>query len=280
MSGVRCDACPRGCQLGDHALGACRARACEDGVIRPVGYGRVTSVAIDPIEKKPIARWHPKTTVLSVGGYGCNLRCPWCQNHQISQVGEFDVGWRLLPASQLAQMAIDAHKRDDRMIGVAYTYNEPLVCWEYVRDTGVLVHEAALANVLVTAGCVSEKVVRAVAPLIDAANVDLKSFSESTYRSLGGDLKAVKRTIGMLAQTPTCHVEVTTLVVPGVNDTQEEVVSIARWLASLDEDIVLHVTRFFPAWRMRNRAPTPVSRVYALADAARQHLPNVLVGNC
>ncbi len=280
MSAVRCDTCPRGCLLGDHSHGLCRARACEDGEIRPVGYGRVTSVAIDPIEKKPIARWHPGTTVLSVGGYGCNLRCPWCQNHQISQVGASDVGWRMLPAARLAQMAVDAHRRDDRMMGVAYTYNEPLVCWEYVRDAGVLVREAGLANVLVTAGCVSEEVVREVAPLIDAANVDLKSFSESTYRSLGGDLKAVKRTIGMLAQTPTCHVEVTTLVVPGINDTQEEVVSIARWLASLDEDIVLHVTRFFPAWRMRDRAPTPVNRVYALADAARQYLSNVLVGNC
>ncbi|MDO4796857.1 MAG: AmmeMemoRadiSam system radical SAM enzyme [Coriobacteriales bacterium] len=280
MSAVRCTTCSRGCVLAKGAVGRCRARANVGGIIAPTGYGRVTSLAIDPIEKKPIARWNPGSTVLSLGGYGCNLHCTWCQNHSISQAGEHEVPWREIPPAQLVAMAEEAHARDARMVGIAYTYNEPLVCWEYVRDAGALAHDAGLANVLVTAGCVSERVVREVAPLVDAVNVDLKSFCDATYKKLGGDLTTVQTSIGVLARTPTCHVEVTTLVVPGVNDTREEMTSIASWLAELDDSIVLHVTRFFPNWRMRDRGPTPVARVYELADVAREHLPHVYVGNC
>lgn len=277
---VRCDVCPHACTLHRGAVGACRARGNVDGEIAPVGYGRLTSMAIDPVEKKPLARWRPGSTVLSVGGYGCNLRCPWCQNHTISQVGETGVAWREVSPGTLAELAVQAHAQDARMVGVAYTYNEPLVCWEYVRDAGELVHEAGLANVLVSAGCVSEHVVRAVAPLVDAANIDLKSWSPATYRRAGGDLEAVRRTIEVLAHTPTCHVEVTTLVVPGVNDSPEEMDALSSWLAQVDADIVLHVTRFFPAYAMRDRRPTPVTDVYALADVARRHVAHVYTGNC
>ena len=277
---IRCDVCPRGCALARGALGACRARANVDGVIRPTGYGRLTAIAIDPVEKKPLARWHAGSTVLSVGGYGCNLRCPWCQNASISQVGELDVAWREVSPSMLVALAEDARSRDSRMVGVAYTYNEPLVCWEYVRDTGKLAREAGLANVLVSAGCVSERVVQEVAPLIDAANIDLKAFSEKTYRAFGGELSCVQRTIELLAATPTCHLEVTTLIVPGVNDSVGEIDRLAAWLASVDPAIVLHVTRFHPAWRKRDVGPTPVSQVYDLADAARARLAHVYTGNC
>lgn len=280
MTAVHCETCPHHCKLVPGALGACRARGNDDGAIVPLAYGRVTSLAIDPVEKKPLARWNPGSTVLSLGGYGCNLHCPWCQNHTISQAGECDVGWRSIAPEALASMAARAHADDSRMVGVAYTYNEPLVCWEYVRDAGELVHEVGLENVLVSAGCVLEQVIRSVAPVIDAANIDLKSMRTDTYRMLGGDLAAVKRTIEVLAATPSCHVEVTTLVVPGVNDTEQEMHDIAAWLASLDEDIVLHVTRFFPAWHKRNVGPTPVSSVYGLADVARLYLPHVYTGNC
>ena len=280
MSVMCCDVCPRGCRLKDGAVGACRARANVGGVIRPTGYGRITSLAIDPVEKKPLARWNPGSTVLSVGGYGCNLRCPWCQNHAISQVGEDGVGWREVAPSQLADLAVRANAEDARMLGVAYTYNEPLVCWEFVRDTAVLVHEAGLKNVLVSAGCVSERVVREVAPLIDAANIDLKSFRPETYRSLGGDLRTVQRSIEVLAATPSCHVEVTTLVVPGVNDTAEEMSALAAWIATIDESIPLHVSRFHPAWRKLDCGPTPVADVYALAEVAGAHLKHVFTGNC
>lgn len=275
-----CTACPRACTLEPGKLGACRARTNIGGEVAPSGYDHVTSLAVDPIEKKPIARWKRESTVLSLGSYGCNLRCPWCQNHGISQVGEGDVPWRRISAEEVAALAVLLHGEDPRMVGVAYTYNEPLVRWEYVRDCSTLVHEAGLANVLVSAGCVSAGVVSAVAPLIDAANIDLKSFDSETYRRIGGDLATVQQTIRLLAHTPTCHLEVTTLVVPGVNDTTAEMDALAGWLASVDPDIVLHVSRFFPNWRMRDRGPTPVARVYELADVARTHLAHVYTGNC
>lgn len=277
---VRCDVCPRGCLLAPGAAGACRARANARGAVYPAGYGRLTSIALDPVEKKPLARWKPGCKVLSVGGYGCNLRCPWCQNASISQAGQQDVPWREYSPHELADLAVHTHARDERAVGVAYTYNEPMVCWEYVRDTGQLVHEAGIYNVLVSAGCVNRRVVEKVAPLIDAANIDLKSFRPNTYRMLGGDLDTVRGTIELLAATPTCHVEVTTLVVPGVNDTVGEMDELAAWLADVDQGIVLHVTRFFPAWRKRDVGPTPVAQVYALADVARSHLSYVYTGNC
>ena len=280
MSGVRCDVCPRECLLVDGAIGACRARGNVGGAVRPLGYGRVTAVAIDPVEKKPLARWMPGSTVLSLGGYGCNLRCPWCQNHEISQVGEDGVAWRALSPADVVALARKASEADRRMVGVAYTYNEPLVCWEFVRDAACAVQKAGLRNVLVSAACVSERVVAEVAPFLDAANIDLKSFEPDTYRMLGGDLAAVQRSIEMLAAAPTCHLEVTTLVVPGVNDRDEEMDALAAWLASVDPRIVLHVSRFHPSWKIRDRGPTPVDRVYALAEVARRHLRHVRTGNC
>ena len=275
-----CDVCPRACSMVPGATGACRARSNLGGAVVPSGYGRITSLAMDPVEKKPLACWRPGSLVLSVGGYGCNLRCAWCQNHGISQVGETGVAWRELPPEALVELAAQARGEDRRVAGIAHTYNEPLVCWEYVRDAGRLAHEAGLANVLVTAGCVSEHVVRELAPLVDAVNVDLKAFRAETYRALGGDLACVRNAIRAFAAEPACHVEVTTLVVPGVNDTVEEIDELAEWLATVGSDIVLHVTRFFPRWRMLDRGPTPVGRVYDLADVARAHLPQVFTGNC
>ena len=279
-SAIRCDACANRCVLKPGATGACHARTNDSGVVVPSGYGRITSIAVDPVEKKPLARWQRGSKVLSVGGYGCNLHCPWCQNASISQVGESDVPWRTVLPQELADLATHLHMQDARMVGVAYTYNEPLVCWEYVRDVAALVHEAGLSNVLVSAGCVSEHIVGSVAPLIDAANIDLKSMNAATYRMLGGRLEVVQRTIELLAKTPTCHVEVTTLVVPGVNDSAEEMDALAAWLANVDPRIVLHVSRFHPAWHKLDVGPTPVSKVYALADVARTHLEYVYTGNC
>lgn len=266
--------------LAPNGVGACRARTNVDGRVVPSGYGRITALAIDPVEKKPLARWNPGSTVLSVGGYGCNLHCAWCQNHSISQVGEREVPWRAIMPEELAALAVRAHKDNPRMVGIAYTYNEPLVCWEYVRDAAMLVHEHGLANVLVSAGCVRAEVVAQVAPHVDAANIDLKSFCASTYAKLGGDLSTVLATIEALCAMPTCHVEVTTLVIPGVNDSVDEMRALAAWLAGIDPNVVLHVTRFHPAWRMQDRGPTPVGHVYALAEVAREHLRYVYTGNC
>ena len=272
-----CTTCPHQCCLDEGYLGRCRSR-CGIGVEAAAqGYGRITSLALDPIEKKPIARWRGGTTVLSLGSYGCNMNCPFCQNASIAQVGPDDVPWRLMMPDEVVKQAIDLSSQ--RCIGIAYTYNEPLVNWEFLRDTGKLAHEAGLVNVLVSNGMAEEWVVREVAPLVDAANIDLKCFTDEGYRSLGGYLDTVKRTIEVLVQTSTCHLEVTTLVVPGLSDDEGQVDAMARWLASLDVGIVYHLTRFFPRHRMRDARPTPVATLQRLKTVAEQHLDDVVLGN-
>lgn len=277
-----CGVCPRRCRLSPGALGSCGARRNLDGVVVPEGYGRLTSLALDPIEKKPLARFMPGTYVLSAGSYGCNLRCPFCQNWEISQAGEKDAQWREISPEGLVALALDARRRDARVSGIAYTYNEPLVCWEYVRDCARLAHEAGLVNVLVSNGCVGPAVVDGIEGLLDAANIDLKGFSDELYDACGGapgSLGAVRATIERLSADPRCHLEVTTLVVPGMNDSDDEVGAMAEWLSGLG-DVTYHVTRFFPRWRMTDRPPTPVGVVRRLADVARRHLSHVYVGNC
>ena len=272
-----CTTCPHGCRLAPGKTGYCRARVNVDGTIVPHSYGRVTSLALDPIEKKSIARWRPGTTVLSVGGYGCTMGCPFCQNDSIAQAGEDDVEWIPVEPEALVRRALEL--RDRGCIGIAYTYNEPLAAWEFVRDCARLTHEAGLANVLVSNGMVNAGPLAEVAPLMDAANIDLKCFTEQGYRRLGGDLSAVKRTIETLVGEGTCHVEVTTLVVPGLSDDPEQIDGLCAWLAGVDAGIPYHLTRFFPHYRMADVPPTPLSTMHELARVARRHLGDVLLGN-
>ena len=272
-----CKTCSHACQLTEGQLGLCRARRAAGGEVVSESRGRITSLALDPIEKKPIARWRPGTTVLSLGSYGCNMRCPFCQNASIAQVGADDVLWREMSPEEVVETALTLSNR--ACIGIAYTYNEPLVSWEFLRDTAMLARDAGLVNVLVSNGLATEAVLAEIAPLIDAANIDLKCFSDEGYRSLGGDLAATKRTIETLAALPSCHVEVTTLVVPGLSDDDVQVEEMASWLASLDPAIPYHLTRFFPCHRMSDVPPTPIATLRRLAEIARRHLPEVILGN-
>ncbi len=278
MSEAVCATCPRRCRLAEGALGACRARRAEGGRVVCTNYGRITSMALDPIEKKPLAFFHPGRPILSVGSFGCNLRCPFCQNDGISQHGEGEVPTDSVTPSALADLA-QRLARERGNLGIAYTYNEPLVGWEFVRDCAREVRARGMLNVLVSNGCASGEVVEELAPLIDAANIDLKGPSQAFYDWVGGDFAAVCRTIGAL-HSAGCHVEVTTLVVPGRNDAEADIGAIAAFLASVSPDIPLHVTRFFPRFRMQDASPTPVATVRRLAEAARARLRRVLVGNC
>ena len=273
---TRCELCFHHCELDEGQAGLCRGRGCRDGRIVPLNYGKLTSLALDPIEKKPLRRFRPGSLVLSVGSFGCNLRCPFCQNHEISMAGDGKIQTVELSPEQLAAKAAEFVPQGN--IGVAYTYNEPLIGYEYVRDCAALVRERGLVNVLVTNGTVEEVPWRELLPFIDAANIDLKGFTASWYGQLGGDLDTVKRSIALAAER--CHVEVTTLLVPGENDSVEEVIELARWLAGVDPNIPLHISRFFPRYRMVDRPPTPVERVYRLADEARAYLTYVYTGNC
>lgn len=270
-----CTLCFHHCQLDEGQTGFCRARAGRGDKIVPLNYGRLTSLALDPIEKKPLRRFHPGSQILSVGSFGCNLRCPFCQNASIAQVGS-EAPTRNVTPEELASLARELVPRGN--IGVAYTYNEPLVGYEYVLDCAERIHQAGLLNVLVSNGTIEEKSWRELLPLIDAANIDLKGFNESWYRSLSGDLATVKRNIAIAAEH--CHVEVTTLIIPDSNDSPAEMQAEAKWLAAINPDIPLHISRFFPRHHMSDRPPTPVDTIYHLADIAREHLQYVYTGNC
>ena len=273
---THCELCFHRCKLDEGQTGLCRARGCRNGRVVPLNYGKLTSLALDPIEKKPLRRFHPGSLILSVGSFGCNLCCPFCQNHEISMAseGELYTGW-FLP-EQLADKAVDLVPQGN--IGIAYTYNEPLVGYEYVRDLAALIHEKGLVNVLVTNGTIEEAPWRALLPFIDAANIDLKGFTAAWYKKLGGDLDTVKRSITLAAEQ--CHTEVTTLLVPGENDSVDEIRELAHWLAGVDPDIPLHLSRFFPRYQMMDRLPESVEWVYRLADEARAYLTYVYTGNC
>ena len=285
---ARCEVCFRHCELQEGQTGPCGARTASGGCVRPVFYGRVSSLALDPIEKKPLARFHPGSMVLSAGGLGCNLRCPFCQNHEIAQAdGEngFPVRTEEMPPDTLAELA--AHYRQAGNIGLAFTYNEPLVCWEYVRDTARLVHEREMLNVLVTNGCAETGILEQLAPYIDAMNIDLKGFTDRYYREvLGGDRQMVMAFIREAVKR--CHVELTTLVVPGENDSEEEMLRLSEWVAGLQDvsggrqgrEIPLHISRFFPRHRMAAKSPTDVRKVYSLVKAAEKNLLYVYPGNC
>ena len=285
---TQCNVCFRHCNIAENALGFCRARTNRMDRIVPANYGRITSLALDPIEKKPLRNFYPGSKILSVGSYGCNLRCPFCQNHEISWGDEVNTPesiYKEMTPESIVKEAIALRPYGN--IGVAFTYNEPLVGYEFVKDTAKLVHDAGMVNVLVTAGCISLYVADEISAYIDAMNIDLKGFTDGYYSDfLKGDRKMVMDFIKRAVKT--CHVELTTLIVPGKNDTEEEISELSSWIASLTDsggtvignDIPLHISRFFPAFNMTDTMPTDVGLVYHLSDVARQKLNHVYTGNC
>ena len=276
-----CGVCFRHCHIPEGKLGCCGARTARNGRVEAYNYGRITALALDPIEKKPLARFFPGSRILSAGSFGCNLRCPFCQNHEISWPEQAGRSTETVTPEELADLALKT--REEGNIGIAFTYNEPLVGWEFVRDTARLAKERGLKSVMVTNGTAEQAVLEELAPYIDAMNVDLKGFTDRYYREvLGGDREQVMAFIAQAVKT--CHVELTTLIVPGENDTEEEMRELSGWISGLrnpdGESVPLHVTRFFPRFRMRDRKATDVRTVYRLAETARKKLDYVYTGNC
>lgn len=263
------------CRLKEGQTGRCRARKNEKGRSVPVNYGQIASIALDPIEKKPLARFCPGSVILSVGSFGCNLSCPFCQNCEISTAGAGDIPTEFISPEELAALAKKLESRGN--IGAAYTYNEPMVGYEYVRDASIEIKKLGMKNVVVTNGSVSVKVLGEVLPYVDAYNIDLKCFTEKGYKALGGDLETVRDFIRAAADR--AHVELTTLVVPGFNDGEDEMAALSAWVASVDKKIPLHITRFFPRHKMTDRSPTDVAALRVLADVAKNRLDTVLIGN-
>lgn len=278
-----CNVCFHHCHLNEGQYGICKARAAKDGSVVYANYGFFTSLALDPIEKKPLYHFYPGSRILSVGSYGCNLRCPFCQNYEISYDGSIeDVmshgNW--LSPENLVGLASMYVKEGN--IGVAFTYNEPLVGYEYIRDAAKLLKDRGLKTVLVSNGTASATVVDEILPYIDAMNIDLKGFTDHYYSNvLMGNRRMVMDFIERVAGH--CHLEVTTLVVPGENDSPDEIDALATYLAEVgrehDVDIPLHLTRFFPRYHMTDRNATDVYHLFSLVDVASKHLKYVHPGN-
>ena len=232
---------------------------------------------MDPVEKKPLYHYYPGKYLLSLGTVGCNFRCSFCQNHHIAQRGadkEAGAG-ELYEASESYLLSLC--RQEEECIGIAYTYNEPSVWYEYVLDTSRYFREKGYKNVLVTNGYIGEKALSELLPYIDAMNIDVKAFREDYYREIcGGSLEYVKNTVTAAASQ--CHVEVTTLVIPGLNDSEPEMEELSEWLASIKASIPLHLSRYFPMNRMRE-APTPVETLRTLKKVAAGSLEYVYIGN-
>lgn len=271
-----CPLCPHSCNLskeGQHGL--CRGRVFQDGKIIDENYGRITSLALDPIEKKPLRRFFPGSLILSIGSYGCNLKCPFCQNYEISQA-DMSIPYKEISPEEMVDIALNLKKEKDN-IGLAFTYNEPLVSYEYVLNTARLAKQKGLITVLVSNGYINKEPLLNLIKYIDAANIDLKGFSKKFYQMCGGDLKTVKENLALIYNKT--HLEVTNLIIPGENDSSEEMEELSSFLASLDKDIPLHITRFFPAYKMLNKDPTPKETILKHAKIANKHLNYVYPGN-
>ena len=278
-----CDVCFRHCIIEENSTGFCGARTCRNGQIVAGNYGRLTSIALDPIEKKPLKMFYAGTKVLSLGSYGCNLRCPFCQNYSISwsqKAFEYKDKADCYTPEEIVKTALALRGRGN--IGLAFTYNEPLIGYEFVRDTAKLAREAGLKNVLVTNGTATQKVLKEISPYIDAMNIDLKAFTDNFYKGLlDGDFQMVKDFIEGAVQS--CHVELTTLIIPDENDSEEEMRELSVWVAGLEKKhnkkIPLHITRFFPAFKLADKISTPISTIHQLVKVARENLEFVFAGN-
>jgi pyruvate formate lyase activating enzyme len=270
---VSCQLCPHRCRIARGESGRCRVRRNEGGRLVAASYGRLTALALDPIEKKPLNLFFPGSFILSAGSFGCNLRCRFCQNWEIAQQ---EAPSREVEPQELVRLADKARAQGN--IGLAYTYNEPLVGYEFVLDCARLVRQAGMRNVLVSNGYINPEPLEALLPFIDAANIDLKAWNDRFYSQIcGGRREPVLAAIRLLAAR--CHLEVTTLLLPGENDSEEEIGELAAFLAALHPDIPLHLSRHHPDYQMSEPPPISLARMEKLAGLARRSLRHVWLGN-
>lgn len=271
-----CDVCFHHCGLSEGKTGLCRGRKSDGKKIYPLNYGMITSYALDPIEKKPLKKFESGKMVLSVGSFGCNLSCPFCQNHSISMADDVTSDYFFLSPHELAEKAKEMKEIGN--IGVAYTYNEPIIGYEYVFDTSKIIHKMGMKNVVVTNGCFSPWVVEKILPYIDAFNIDLKSFSPDFYKKINGNLEMVKEFIRIASKG--AHIEISTLIIPGQNDSKEEMNALSKWIAEINSDIPLHISRFFPRYKMEAARATETNVILDLVGIAKENLKYVFPGNC
>ena len=266
---VVCVLCPHECVIAEGKSGRCLGRKNTGGRLEAASYGEVVSIAVDPIEKKPLYHFLPGSEILSVATYGCNLRCPFCQNSEISQ--------QVAPSRHVEPDELLALAKHHGTPAVAYTYNEPCIWFEYLIDAGRLMHAAGIRNVLVTNGMLNPEPLAELLPLVDAMNIDLKSIRPEFYRDyVQGDLDTVLDTIR--AATKVCHVELTNLLIPGRNDSEADIGDLVDFVSSLGRETVLHFSRYFPRHRA-SEPSTPAATLERAAAIAREKLDYVYLGN-
>lgn len=270
---VSCYLCPHRCQIAPGRSGRCQVRQNIDGVLYAAAYGKITAMALDPIEKKPLKYYMPGSKILSAGSYGCNFACDFCQNWSIAQK---KAAFTHVTPGGLAQQAKDLETAGN--IGLAFTYNEPLINIEYIADCASLIRRQKQKTILVTNGFIEQEPLADILPLIDAMNIDLKAFSADFYQRIcKGQLQPVLRTIERASRA--CHIEITTMLIPGYNDQDDQIRQLTDWLADIDPDIPLHLTRYYPAYKMTEPAPISLSRMRVLAEIARKRLNKIELGN-
>jgi len=274
---VQCLLCPRNCIIKSGELGDCQARKNIDGNLYALGYNRFTSVHADPIEKKPIYHYKPGSSTMSFGTAGCNLHCAHCQNWSISQISAESNNLIQITPQNAINMT-----RENKCETIAYTYNEPLINWEWIRDTGKLAHENNIGNVLVSNGMINEKPLEELLTIIDAVNFDIKAFTEDFYKEVTTfpALKYVKQNAIRMWKEG-IHVELTMLLIPDYNDSSDEIKQFSQWVINeMDENVPVHFSRFYPHYKMQQVPPTPVDTVIeAKRIAEEEGLNFVYTGN-
>jgi len=274
---VRCRLCPRNCIIKMNDLGDCKARQNINGKLYALGYNRFTSVHADPIEKKPLYHYKPGTRTMSFGSAGCNLHCDFCQNWTISQLAATNNSLHHVSSQEAISYTIK-----NRCETIAFTYNEPLINFEWIKETSELAHEKNLGTILVSNGLINEEPLKELIPLIDAANIDIKSFEIDFYKDICHfpGLERIKKNVKMMVEGG-MHVELTMLIIPGFNDNEESISEFALWVKNeLNDRVPVHFSRFYPHFRMQHVSPTPPETIYKAREIALEKgLKYVFVGN-
>ncbi|MCL2010290.1 MAG: radical SAM protein [Synergistaceae bacterium] len=269
---AKCRLCFHGCLVPEGGTGYCGARGWNGGFFASPYLGRFSSCAVDPIEKKPLYHWRAGSSIFSLGSLGCNMRCPFCQNHAIAQPANMKTPLTEIPPEELVR-----HVQSFGLPAVAYTYNEPALQAEYILEAAPLLKNDGIASVIVTNGMFSREALNDLLPWIDAANVDVKTFDSGKYADMGGSLDTVRENVESMTRAGV-HVELTNLIVPGISDSPEDFERMTDWIASISPDIPLHISRYFPAHRCP-APPTDIGLMRGFQASARRKLKSVHLGN-
>ncbi len=266
---IHCTLCPHLCKLTNEQTGRCGVRKVIDHKLYSLNYGEISAIHVDPIEKKPIANWMPGSEILSIGSFGCNLHCGFCQNYEISLGKPHTIH---MTPTEIVDKAISCG-----VPSIAFTYNEPTIFYEMMFDVAKLAKKRGLKNVMVTNGFIEEKPLLHMLEYIDAMNIDVKTYNDDLYKQLGGStLNKILKTIEIA--TKKCHVELSLLIVPGISDELDGMDELFEKLSLIDKEVTLHISRYFPVYKY-NEPPTDLGVMIKIQEKARKYFNNVYLGN-